>query len=439
VAVGKMLSCLLAVVLIGAAVPAFSATTEDVHCAGVKPGERFQFQGHTLLETPDIQEPELRLINALITEQCFDQAAELMDRFVTAHPDNYHVFFVKARFHWITMGQANAHVIVENALRLRPDFSSMKILLASMDIDDKNFPDAEKLLNEVEAIHPEDLWLFMDRLRIESEVTPTPDITKTLAAIVADMHFPVSARRQAMNTAKYQRGLSVEQRDQVFTAGMDSGAGKDCELSEQAVDLIEFRGDPADGARLIEKYFRKNGECVATPEVRTLLAEAYLLEATKIAPQPTRKTEALVNKAEEALGGDFMPLGQRVAIRPQLSALLPYLKGTVDVRETDDNGHTLICSAIIGANPAMVNAQLSEGADPNGRCEHESLVGRILLTAASSQIEERQTILRSLLERGGRVELLKSCGDPKLGTCYTNFYPILKEFEDRRAQTRESL
>jgi len=439
VAAGKIVSWLLAVVFIAVAVPAFSASDDDIHCAGVKPGEKFEFQGHTLLETPDIEEPELRLINALITEQCFVQAAQLMDRFVKANPDNYHVFFVRARFHWVTRGQADAHLIVENALRLRPDFSSMKILLASMDIEDGNLPDASKLLKEVEAVHPEDLWLFMDRLRIEAEVTPTPDTTKTLTVIIADMHFPASARRQAMQTAQYQRGLSVDQRDEVFTAGMDAGAGKDCELATQAVDLIEFRGDPAGGAKLIEKYFRKNGECLATPEVRTLLAEAYLLEAAKIAPQPTRKTATLVKQAKEALGDDFMPLAQRVAIRPQLAALLPYLKGTVDVRETDDNGHTLICSAVIGANPAMVDAQLSEGADPNGRCEHESLVGHMLLTAASSQIKERQTILRSLLERGGRVELLKSCGDPHLGTCYTNFYPILKEFDDRRAQTRESL
>jgi len=111
----------------------------------------------------------------------------------------------------------------------------------------------------------------------------------------------------------------------------------------------------------------------------------------------------------------------------------------MDVREPDDDGNTLICSAVIYTNPAMVQAQLSEGADPNGRCGHESLVGRLLLQAATSNFPERQLILRSLLERGARVELLESCTDPGNGNCKDIFYPILKEFDERRAQTRKAL
>jgi hypothetical protein len=73
------------------------------------------------------------------------------------------VFFVKARLHWITRSQADANVIVTAMLRAHPDFYSMKILLASMNIEDHNFPAATKMLDEVATAHPEDLWLFMDR------------------------------------------------------------------------------------------------------------------------------------------------------------------------------------------------------------------------------------------------------------------------------------
>ena len=90
-------------------------------------------------------------------------------------------------------------------------------------------------------------------------------------------------------------------------------------------------------------------------------------------------------------------------------------------------------------NPAMVKAQLSEGADPNGRCGHETLVGYLLLQAATGKVPERQLILRNLLERGARVELLESCSNPQNGNCYAIFYPILKEFDERRAQTRTAL
>jgi hypothetical protein len=37
------------------------------------------------------------------------------------------------------------------------------------------------------------------------------------------------------------------------------------------------------------------------------------------------------------------------------------------------------------------------------------------------------------------VEGLKSCADPGNCDCHEVFYPILKEFDDRRAQTREAL
>jgi len=440
VAAGKTVSWLLASALLAVAGHVFAATPDDVHCAAVKTGAKIEFQGRTLLETPDIDEPELRLINALITEQCFGQSAELMDRFVQAHPDNYHVFFVKARLHWITRSQADANVIVTTTLRNHPDFSSMKILLASMYVADRSFPEATKLLDEVEKVHPEDLWLFMGRLRIEAAVAATADTAKTLKAVMADPDFPRSARTQAMYTAQYESsGLSTEVRQDLFATGMDAGFGRDCELANMANELTLGFNNPEAAAALIEKYLHKSGACVATPMVRVLLAEAYLLEAAKIAPLPGPGNATLVRQAKEALGGDMMPVAQRVASTPSLASLIPFLKGSMDVHEPDDDGNTLICSAVISTNPAMVKAQLSAGADPNGRCGKESLVGRLLLEAADFRLSDRQLILRSLLERGARVELLKSCGDPGNGNCFETFYPILKEFDERRAQTRKAL
>jgi hypothetical protein len=439
VASGKTVSWLLASVL-AVAGPAIAATADDLRCAAVRPGEKIKFQGRPLLETPDIEEPELRLINALITERCWDQSVELMDQFTRAHPDNYHVFFVKTRLHWITRSQADGRVIAEAALRAHPDFSSMKILLASMDIDNQSLPDATRLLDEVEKVQPEDLWLFMDRLRIEAAVAATTDTAKTLKAVMADPDFPRSARAQAMHIAQYElNGVSPELRQDLFANGMDSGAGRDCELASMANELIELNGDPAGGAALIEKYLHESGACMATATVRALLAEAYLLEAAKIAPQPTRGNAKLIRQAKETLGGDLMPVAQRIAPRAYLTPIIPFLKGSMDVREPDGDGNTLICSAVTYMNAAMVKAQLSEGADPNGECENESLVGRLLLVATTKRIPDRQLILRSLLERGARVEGLKSCADPGNGDCHEVFYPILKEFDDRRAQTREAL
>jgi hypothetical protein len=149
----------------------------------------------------------------------------------------------------------------------------------------------------------------MDRLRIEAAVAATTDTAKTLKAVMADPDFPRSARAQAMHIAQYElNGVSPELRQDLFANGMDSGAGRDCELASMANELIELNGDPAGGAALIEKYLHESGACMATATVRALLAEAYLLEAAKIAPQPTRGNAKLIRQAKGDAGSCWWPL-----------------------------------------------------------------------------------------------------------------------------------
>ena len=50
----NIISWIIASALIAGAGPALSAGADDLHCAGVQPGVTFEFQGHTLLETPDM-------------------------------------------------------------------------------------------------------------------------------------------------------------------------------------------------------------------------------------------------------------------------------------------------------------------------------------------------------------------------------------------------
>jgi hypothetical protein len=139
------------------------------------------------------------------------------------------------------------------------------------------------------------------------------------------------------------------------------------------------------------------------------------------------------------MGGDLSPVAKRVAMRPFLAPIIPFLNGFMDVRGTDENGDTLICQALLVTNTAMVKALLAQGADPNGQCGHGSLVMSLLLRSTSDKIPEHQLVLRSLLERGARVEWLDSCAKPENGNCSTVYLPILTEFEERRARTREVL
>ena len=55
-------------------------------------------------------------------------------------------------------------------------------------------------------------------------------------------------------------------------------------------------------------------------------------------------------------GARNAPPARRVAARPFLTPLLPFLEGSIDVNATDENGYSLICSAVMLTNPAMVKA-----------------------------------------------------------------------------------
>ena len=50
---GKIVSWSLASPLIAVGGPAFAATPDDVHCGAAKPGEKIEFQRHTLLKNPE--------------------------------------------------------------------------------------------------------------------------------------------------------------------------------------------------------------------------------------------------------------------------------------------------------------------------------------------------------------------------------------------------
>ena len=200
-----------------------------------------------------------------------------------------------------------------------------------------------------------------------------------------------------------------------------------------------LRNDSRAAALMIEEYLRKCGGCVATPLIRTLLAEAYLLQAAQIAPVPAKANAKLFREAEEALGGDLTPLARRAAARPNLVPIIPFLQGNVDHKVIDENGETVICSAVSALNADLVKEELNGGADPNGSCEQTSLLMLVLYKATNAHVPERQSIVRVLLQRGARDEGIKFCESRDNGDCSAVLLPILKEFDDERARSRRSL
>ena len=75
-----------------------------------------------------------------------------------------------------------------------------------------------------------------------------------------------------------------------------------------------------------------------------------------------------------------------------------------------------------------MRAQLDAGADPNGRCRDESLVGSLVFMAERRRKEERREILRALLEHGAPVTNIDGCRSRDLGDCREVLLPLLEKY-----------
>jgi hypothetical protein len=415
---------------------------DEVRCSSVQSGKPIKFEGRTLIETPDLP-PELRQVNAFISVNCLKRAQQLQEAFVAAHPEDYTVTFLNARLSWGFGSQPRAKAIGNAVLHQHPDFSSMLVLMASLAVDEKDYERAQKMLDRVDQLQPDDLWAYIDRLRLEADLIPTPATFKRMRAILDNTEFPLIARQTLYGDLRYMQGTTDADRDELFAAMMAKpDTAKDCVLARQAMEVIEFRHDPQTGARLIEDNVRRSSPCVATPLVRTLLAEAYLLEAAKIAPAPTEQNATLVREAKDAMGGNLTALAHRAALSPGLlDPIAPFLHRAVDSQgDGSDEQTTIICEAVEAVNPVMVKEELENGANPNGKCDHApSLVKHILMTVTTEKVAQRQSILRSLLEHGARVDGLDYCASHGNGDCSQTLLPILREFDQRRASTRTTL
>ena len=65
-------------------------------CADVTASGRIPLKDRVLVETPDIDAPELRLVNALVSARCFDNVQPLLEKYTADHPDDYREYFVDA-------------------------------------------------------------------------------------------------------------------------------------------------------------------------------------------------------------------------------------------------------------------------------------------------------------------------------------------------------
>jgi hypothetical protein len=405
------------------------AGSDPTYCAAVKVSAPSKFHDRTLVEIPDINEPDLRLANQLMSAGCFARAVDKLEAITRADASNRNAKYVIARMSWMRLDVAIAERVLKQALTQYPDFISAKVLLAGIRFEQRNLSEVVRLLDETEPRSPTDLWIFMNRLRIESLRTPTRDLRARLLEITRSPAFPPNAREEAADIAKHLQ-QSEQEYEEVLRARLDidSSVGMPCKAAELAFWLGEGKGRYSDVIKLLESPRAKAGNCSGLEANRVMLAQAYLMEAAKISAGPSPANQPLLDHVDQILNGDYTGVAQYVMSRPQAAKLQPFLAAYVQPDEEDSYGVTTLCRAIEQLNVEAVRVQLEAGADPNGRCRHESLVGSLVFMATTEKDDRRRDVMRALLEHGAPVTNIDACRSRDSGDCSTVLLPLMEKY-----------
>jgi hypothetical protein len=403
---------------------------DGAHCASVKVSGPVKFRNRTLIEIPDITEPELRLANQLMSSGCYLGALDKLEAVTRAKPDNRNANYVIARLSWMLRGASFAEQVLQQTLEAHSDFLSAKVLLAGIRQQQEKLPEVTRILDEVEPRSPTDLWIYMNRLRLEVFNSPSNDLRVRLLEIARSPAFPPNAREEAADIAKYVPHQTPQQFEEVLRASLDidSYVGMACKAAELAFWLSESEGRFQDVIKLLESPRSKQGNCLGLETNRTLLAQAYLMEAAKISARPSPANQHLLDRADQILNGDYTSVAAHAQSRPQYAKLKPFLENYVHPDEMDAHGVTKLCHAIWQLNVAVVREQLEAGADPNGRCHSNSLVGSLVFMATNEKDDQRREVMGALLEHGAPVTNIEACRSRDNGDCFEVLLPLMEKY-----------
>lgn len=410
------------------------AGRDAARCAKVTVSPAVKFRNRTLAEIPDIQEPELRLANQLMSSGCNARAFNQLDTVLRKDPNNLHARYVIARMMWMQNDMGGAHRVLNMTLAKHPDFVSAKVLVAGIRFAQGEMAWVKSILDDVEQKSPTDLWIYMSRLRIEEQESPSEDLRLRLLDILRNPSFPPNAREEAAELALSGNIKRTEQQyEEIVLARLefDSYMGDACKMGSYPWWLSEDKGRYADVIKLLDSPRAQRGDCLSNAMNRTLLAQAYLMEAAKISAGPTGANAHLTQRAGEILRGDYISLKTHAQARPQYQTLKPFLAGHVKVDQLDYAGLTALCRAVKNMKLEVVRDELASGADPKQPCYGDSLVGYAVRIMTNGESQLRRDVIEVLLAHGAPLtrQNIETC---RINDgCFGNLGEVFEKYADR--------
>lgn len=425
-----MLAAMAAAIMAGPVMAQTGTPADVARCLKIEASKPVNFHGQMLSEIPDIREPELRLANQLLSSDCFDRADQVFADFVKRHPGNVHSTYYLARQAWMTESPEQARNILETTLTWAPDFVSAKVLLAGLELTDQNPQRALALLKEAERVSPDDVWIFINRSRLAVGGKPPPELRARLLEMARNEAFPPNVRLYAANASKYITSKAGDFEESLRAAAAIRTPFTACEVATLAMHLGEGEGKFSEVRKLLESPAAQEGNCLGLMQNRVMLAQAYLMEAAAIFPQPVTRNFDLVAKANQLMGDDYLELVNWVAGRPQAEVLRPFLRTTAHPDQKDGLGVSSICHALDARDAKLVRAYLDDGANPRGDCHGMPLMHRLTYLADGTRAADIRAMAEALMDFGAPPVIEQCKSNENSRYCSRDLLPTLQKPRD---------
>jgi hypothetical protein len=388
------------------------------------------FRGQTLIEIPDVNAPQLRAANMLLSSGCYDEAAAALEEYLSTHDPDAQYGYVEARSTWIFHGNDAAERAISELVAEHPSFVSGRVLLAGLRIDQHRFAEATAILDDVAPRAPTDLFVFLDRLRIDALTNPTSRARQTLLGVLNDERMPPNARTIAGDALKHTAASKTDlEAAYLGLLAVDVPVVR-CVTTEYAVWLTESENRFDDARKVLERYVTGHEHCPQYAFARMLLAYTYLVAAAELGTTPNTANAVWIERAERLLDGDYSELARWLAGRPRESQLRPFVAARIPVDVQDSWGRTPLCRAELGLSLDAFRAENDRGADPNGMCTGVTLFEQLVVMASDTRhAAEIERLARLLIEYGGRPPS-NGCGrnGPYTPNCQVALEALFREY-----------
>ena len=393
-----------------------AASPAALSCDSLDPARPVNFLGATRREVPELDSASANRLDAQLARgACRATANAGVDALLAAHPDDPVANYLDARRDLLDARRELAERKLQAVLARRPGFAPAQVLLAQALLEREQRSQARSLLDAARAGAPDDLRAAFLRLRLDALDAPKGPGVEQVSRLLRDPGLTPELREMAGETVLYARALQFGEKEAALREMLrfDSQTPIWNKRLKLGRFLAEDALKPAPAREVLQAVLDAAAPATAKADARVLVAETWLLDAAAIDPQPGVRNAVQIANAKAAVGGNLLPVAQRIRQWHNLAPLEPFVAGVADPDVRDGSGQTALCRATHALDATALAAALDAGAAVDGDCAGATALAYVV-RAGPGDFARKRAVVNVLLAHGADP-------DPKLypGASYT--------------------